>query len=203
MAKIWIIRDADLPPPRSGYDLVLWVAPRLAAPVQVRSWAGWSETPIIACDTVGEMLAFSDRPQEWTHTVLAVGSGRVFKFQGHYIAWLAEADLRIPEIPRALAVAGVTLIICATSHWDPMYLNPLWRAVQANQIWGLNVGEHPALFGPCELDPAEEGVLPLDYDDSCCYASVDFDRLSDARRMFPIHQGLRAPLYRAQKWWWS
>ncbi|PSR23822.1 MAG: hypothetical protein C7B45_02075 [Sulfobacillus acidophilus] len=201
MPNIWIIRENELPAPRTGYDLVLWMAPRLPAEVQVRTWAGWSETPIIAWDASGAMLAFNAQPQEWKHTILAIGSGRVFKFQGHYIAWLVEADLRIPEIPRALAVAGVTLIISTTAHWTPVYLNPLWRAAQANQIWGMTVGEYPALFGPCELDPAEEGVMPLTSEGTLCSVSLDFNQLSEARRIFPVHQGLRANLYRTQKWW--
>ncbi len=204
MVSLWILQHDSLPAPRIGSDLVIWPTTTLPSPTQLRTWAGWSEAAILAgMIETGHVLAFRPHPQEWPDVALAIGSGRIWRFHGRYIAWLAEDDLAVPEIPRALALAGVDLILCRTAPQPLHPLNPLWRAVQANQVYGLTLHENPVLYLPCELDPAEEGVLALSAVPGGLRAELDFERLADARRLYPVRQLLRPGLYKQQRWWSS
>lgn len=204
MAKVWIIQHPELPAPSQGYDLVIWPATELPSPTQLRTWAGWSETYLVAGDLdLGQILAFRPLPEDWPDTLLAVGSGRVWRFQDRYIAWLTNDDLMIPEIPRALALAGVDLIISGARSLSDPYLDPLWRAIQANQIYGLALGAEPRLYLPCELDSAEMGVAPMEPAQGGAAVEIDFGRLMEARRLYPVRQQLRPQLYKSERWWSS
>ena len=204
MAKILAVRQSQLPPPRPGYDLVVWPTENLGSPAHLRSWAGWSESAILVGDlSQGALMGYTARAQDWPGTDLAVGLGKVWGFQNHYIAWLQEADLRVPEIARALSLAGVSLIIAVTSRWPTPFLDPLWRTVQANQLFGLALGPCPALYSPCELDSQESGVIPLQETGGNLFLEVVFERLEVVRKAVPIQQGLRPHLYKTHYWWTS
>lgn len=206
MAKIWVITDSALPSPQPGCDLALWVGTNPPSHAEMRSWAGWAETPLIAGNPItGELLAFTASLKEWAFSELAMGNGRVWRFQNRHIAWLDADALKVPETGRALALAGVELILAQTLSEPPasVYLDPLWRTVQANQIYGLRLDDDPHLYLPCELDPREEGWTRLEREPGGFAASLEFGELEDARRLFPIHRGLRPTFYHRERWWSS
>lgn len=202
MAKVWIIAESELPPPRTGYDLVLWSTAILPSATQTQTWAGWAETHIIARTPAAETLAFTPHPRDWAATDLAMGNGRVWRFEDRYVAWLDRSALLVPEVGRALSMAGVELIVSDTDQRYPSpFLDPLWRTVQANQIYGLSLDTSPRLYWPCEIDPAEEGFQALEREPGGFSATLDFSALESARRLFPIHQGLRLDVYQSHGWW--
>lgn len=202
MAKIWVVAQDELPPPRSGFDLAIWSTMKLPSETQVRTWAGWSETTILAGDVASRaVLAFQPDLQIWPGTDLAVGSGKIWRFQNHYIAWLDQRDAQIPEIGRALALAGVGLVIARTDEWPSPFLDPLWRVAQSEQIYSLTLGAHPRLYVPCEVDFGEDGVVDLESISGGFEAEFHIGRLAEARRFMSLHRGLRPTLYRAHAWW--
>lgn len=200
MASIFVIQDEKLPPPATGFDLTIWPTRQRASVTQIRTWAGWSESYVLA-GAIDHLMAFRPDLEEWPGSSLAVGNGKIWRFEDRYIAWLEADAYNIPEVPRALALAGVELMIAHTALGPSPFLNPLWRAVQATQVYGLALGSEPQLFLPCELDPREEGVVPLQDTPGGLLADVDFAWLEDARRLFPIHRGLRPKLYKMNRWW--
>lgn len=202
MPNIWIVMPEELPPPQSGYDLALWCTHKLVSDTKVRTWAGWSETAIIAHDIDrGQMLAFDSEPSEWLGTDLVVGSGRVWRMDNHYIAWLDPQALSTPEVGRALALAGIDLIVAYSDSGPSPFLDPLWRVVQSEQIFGLALGNVPRLYLPCEADPDEDGVQELDPVPGGFRAAFNFRDLLPVRRLLAIHQGLRPGLYKSFPWW--
>ncbi len=202
MAKILLVCQSELPPPRPGYDLVIWPGQNAPSHSRFRSWAGWSESALLVGNLAdGTVIGYSPQGTDWSGTDLAVGLGKVWRFQHHYIAWLQQSDLRVPEIARALSLAGVGLIIADSGQYASPFLDPLWRAVQANQVYGLAVGSSPALYLPCELDSEESGVLPLNPDGGDLSVEVALEHLNAVQKAVPIRQGLRPHLYKAHRWW--
>lgn len=202
MGKLWILTDDHLPSPQTGYDLALWCTRTLPSPVELRSWAGWSETPLIAGSVHGHVESFTRDLREWPATELSMGQGRVWRFQNRYLAWIDSEALVVPEAGRGLAMAGVDLMVGESpGDYPTPFLDPLWRTVQANQMFGLAWGARPSLYLPCEVDPNQAGWLDLERAPSGSTVSLDFQELEQARRLFPIRQGLRARLYRQECWW--
>ena len=202
MAEIWVVHGDQLPPPRVGYDLTIWDTAELASETQMRTWAGWAETRLLAGTPAGDLAGFDPRPDLWPGTDFALGGGKIWRFNHRFVAWLTPSLYQIPEVPRALALAGVELMMGSrsASGADPA-LDPLWRAVQANQVFGLALGEQPVLYLPCEIDPTQEGTMPLDPEPGGWRTTIRFEELDDARRLLPVLPGLRMPLYRANGWW--
>ncbi len=202
MVKIWIITDDQLPSPRTGYDLALWRTGTLPSPAELRSWAGWSQAPLIAGSVHKEFQSFTRDLKEWPATELNMGQGRVWRFHERYLAWIDSEALGVPEAGRGLAMAGVEFIIGESSGDYPTpFLDPLWRTAQGNQIFGLAWGATPAFYLPCEVDPKEAGWLGPDGAPGGWTVILDFQELEQARRLFPIRPGLRLPLYRQESWW--
>ncbi|NMP20828.1 hypothetical protein [Sulfobacillus harzensis] len=204
MAKLWIIVDNQLPPPETHYDLAIWPTHQEPTEAELRSWAGWAETPLLAGSVHTGVWGYTRDLKEWPSSDLSLGQGRVWRFDGRYLAWLDSIALRVPETARALALAGVDLLIAENPKTPPTpYQDPLWRSVQANQIFGLTVAPEPFWYLPCDSDPNEEGWSQPTRVSGGYAISYDFQDLAQARRLFPIHQGLRAPLYRQERWWGS
>lgn len=202
MFKIWLIGGPELPPPQSGFDLAIWPTTGAPSETKLRTWAGWSETYLLAGDVgAGAAFGFTSAPSIWPAADLAVGRGKVWRIRHHYIAWLDASDLEIPEIPRALGLAGVELVIGPAQQYPSAFADPLWRAVQSSQLYGLGWGAQPQLYLPCELDADEDGAVPLESTLGGYGLALDFDRLAEARRLFPVAQGLRPALYKALPWW--
>lgn len=200
--KVWVITHEELPAPRAGLDLAVWAPPRLPSETQLRTWAGWSETHLICHDGVqGTNHGFTPRPDLWPGTDVAVGGGTIWRWSDHYVAWLDAGDAAVPEIGRALALAGVSLIIGRSSTFSTPFLDPYWRLAQANQIFALVVWPEPRLYLPCEVDPDEDGVAQLSMAPGGAEADLEWGQLIEARRLSPIHRGLRPDLYKAHPWW--
>ncbi len=204
MAELWVVRGAELPPPAAGYDLTIWETADLPSETQMRTWAGWAETHLLAGNPASVLTGFEPRPDLWPGTDFALGGGKIWRFNHRFVAWLTPALYQIPEVPRALALAGVELMIGSrsTSVGDPA-LDPLWRAAQANQVFGLALGAEPVLYLPCEIDPAQEGSMPLAAEPGGWRATLRFEELADARRLLPVLPGLRMSFYRENGWWHS
>jgi hypothetical protein len=203
MASIWLIDQNSLPAPRTEFDLAVWSVEPAPAETQARSWAGWAETALLAGNIRhGQVAAFTAEPAPWLAWDVAIGTGKIWRWREHYLAWLAAADLRNPEIARALSLAGVELLVVSDSAvYASPYINPLWRAVQSEQIFGLQLGPEPQFFLPCEIDGDEDGVGALAHTSGGWAVMVDFDRLTEARRLQPLRRGLRSELYRQLAWW--
>ena len=204
MAEIWVARGEGLPAPTAGYDLTIWDTAQLPSETQMRTWAGWAETHLLAGSPADLLMGFEPRPDLWPGTHFALGGGKIWRFHHRFVAWLTPSLYQIPEVPRALALAGVELMLSSNSATarDPA-LDPLWRAVQANQVFGLALGPEPALYVPCEIDPTQEGCMPLESDQGGWRTTLRFEDLDDARRLFPVLPGLRMSLYRENGWWRS
>lgn len=169
---------------------------------KVRTWAGWSETAIIARNVdSGVMLAFDSEPSEWVGTELVVGAGKVWRMDNHYMAWLDANALNTPEVGRALALAGIEVVVAHSDFQSNPFLDPLWRVVQSEQIFGLALGNVPRLYLPCEADPDEDGVQELDPVPGGFRATLSFRDLLSVRRLLAIHHGLRPGLYNSFPWW--
>lgn len=181
-------------------DLAIWVADAAAPEAHVRSWAGWSECHVLA-GFHESWCGYRPNLDPWNGTALAFGNGYIWRFGRHYLAWVDHATLMVPEVPRALALAGVVLIISHGEEGPSPYVHPLWRAVQANQIFGLRAGPVPSWYLPCDIDPGEEGVSGMEAQAGGWTIEFDVEQLMEARRRFPIHQGLRPTLYKAEAWW--
>lgn len=205
MDNVWILGSDELPAPHKEFDLAVWAVTEQPAEAKARSWAGWSDTPLVLGDIdAGRILAFTAAPQPWRGADVAVGSGKIWRWGQRYIAWLPVGDVLVPEIPRALSLAGVELIIVSDPHTYPTpYMDPLWRVVQSEQIFGLSLAALPRFYMPCELDPDQVGVgdvHPL----SCGHSvQIDFSRLAEVQRIMPLKAGFRPDLYCQLSWWRS
>lgn len=202
MAKIWIVPEGPLPSPEPGASLVFWSVQNPPSGT-VRSWSGWAETPVIAGQLGRDScIAYTPDMREWRSSLLSVGQGRVWRFEERYLVWLHPDALHLPEIGRALALAGVVIVVVVgDAPCDVGYLDPLWRTVQANQIFGIRVSGTPRLYMPCELDPQEDGTVVLERYAGGYAVDLPLEELAAVRRSFPIHQGLRPDLYRQERWW--
>jgi hypothetical protein len=204
MAKLRLITQEQLPAPEPGWDLAIWSHPDLPSETQLRTWAGWSETHLLAHDQTRHALwSFDPQSTPWKGSDIAVGSGRVWRFDGRFMGWLTEDDARIPEIGRALSLAGVGLVVGQSSAWPSPYLDPFWRIAQANQIFALVTGPHPRFYRPCDTDPDQDGQALLASVPGGLEVAFSWDELLEARRLAPIHRGLRPTLYKANRWWHS
>lgn len=204
--KIRILYEAPLPAPASGWDLTIWITPELPTETAMRTWAGWAETQLLALSTTELHLSsgYTRDSRDWASSALAVGPGCVWRYQSRYIAYLDPHALRIPEIPRALAQAGVELVIVFEPAYHSLfpYLDPLWRIVQANQIYGLRLSSFPPqCYVPCELDPAEEGVVALSLVDACYTMELNFSHLHDDKKIVSLQRDLQVAAFRAHPWW--
>jgi len=205
MSKLWIINTNTLPTPRTGFDLAIWAVSPLPQPTTLRTWAGWASCSVVAIDpTTNEAISFTGDPREWPDVALAVGDGHVWRFERQYLAWLGAAAVGVPEVARALALAGTALIMAPLRDAeDAPWLEPLWRMVQANQVYGLGLGPHPRLFVPCEAGAEETGELVLTREIDGWSTDWDVRRLFDAERLLPIRATLRPDLYQHLRWWSS
>lgn len=205
MPKLWIINTDSLPAPRTGFDLAVWAVSPLPPPTALRTWAGWANCPVVALDPhTHAALSFTAEPREWRNVALAVGDGHVWRYQGQYVAWLSAAATAVPEVARALALAGTVLIIAPGQAPDSRpWLDPLWRVVQANQVYGLALGVQPRLFVPCEAGAEDTGELALSREIDGWSIDLDTRALLEAQRLYPIRAGLRPALYKRLRWWSS
>ncbi|MCY0879860.1 MAG: hypothetical protein OWU84_13095 [Firmicutes bacterium] len=201
MAKLYLTMSEELPAPVRDADLAIWWPSRTVSAEEVRSWAGWSGTYLLARGDPDVWHAYRPNLSEWPSVALVVGQGRVWRFEKRYLAVIDPDTLMIPEVSRALALAGVAILISYGHDGPSPFLHPLWRAAQANQIFALRIGPEPRWYLPCEVDPAEEGVQPCRPEPGGWTVDFDFAQLGDARRRFPIQQGLRPSLYKSQAWW--
>lgn len=203
MDSVWLIEQGDLPAPRAEFDLALWPTEQPPTESQARTWAGWAETPLIAGRIEdGQVVSVTPGLEIWSALDVAYGTGKIWRWHGRYLAWMAASDLRTPEIARALSLAGIELLVVSDpAIYTAAFTNPLWRAVQSEQIFGLQLGPEPQLFLPCEIDDDENGLGELGRTAAGRVAMIDFERLREARRLWPLRAGLRTSLYRRLAWW--
>jgi hypothetical protein len=200
MTRLYLTTQDELPPPIRSIDLAIWAAPATLSEAHVRSWAGWSECHVLA-GSRDSWCGYRPNLDQWPAAPLAFGYGYIWRFGRHYLALVDHATLMVPEVPRAMALAGVVLIISQSEEGRSPFIHPLWRAVQANQIFGLRIGRVPSWYLPCEIDPDEQGIGLMAVEAGGWVIDFDVERLMEARRRFPIQQGLRPTLYKAQAWW--
>ncbi len=136
---------------------------------------------------------------------------RVFDTPVGALGLLVGADVHIPEVSRALTLLGAEVLVHVGVLRDPSegaWLARLWRAVQANQTFGIEAyAVGPGLVGrscvlaPVEMTPDGKGILARaetpDAEGSVV-AELDFGARTALIARYDILAEMNLHLYRRQ-----
>jgi predicted amidohydrolase len=128
------------------------------------------------------------------------------------IGLLCGRDVMRPEVSRALALKGASLLLYSSQQLgkfvEMAWLSGLWREVQANQVFGVEaarVGDgyegRSAVLAPLEMSEERNGVLALadsEVDACVLVAELDFHERLAVIDDYPIFKYFNAPLYRRE-----
>lgn len=136
---------------------------------------------------------------------------RVFESPAGTLGLLVGADVRVPEVSRALTLLGAEILIHVGTLHDPSegaWLARLWRDVQANQTFGIEaypVGAglvgRSCVLAPAEMTPDGRGILasvPNADAEGVALAGLDFGARAALIRQYDIRAEMNLPLYRRQ-----
>jgi predicted amidohydrolase len=124
---------------------------------------------------------------------------------------LCGADVAVPEVGRALTLMGAEVLIHVGALSDASegaWLARLWREVQANQVFGLEVySVGPGLVGrsgilaPVEMTPDGRGVVAQAPDcgsESVVVGEFDWEARERLLAAYPILDEMNLAMYRVQ-----
>jgi predicted amidohydrolase len=123
----------------------------------------------------------------------------VFDIGSARVGFVLGADVGYPEVSRILALQNANLLIHQAAYpgWHgEHFLTDLWREVQANQVFGLQVcavGKEfkgkSAVYAPVEMTDKHRGILAQASRrdrESIVSGSLDFDALQKVIDSYPI-----------------
>lgn len=136
---------------------------------------------------------------------------RVFESPAGTLGLLVGADVRVPEVSRALTLLGADILVHVGALHDPSegaWLARLWRDVQANQTFGIEaypVGTglvgRSCVLAPVEMTPDGRGVLasvPSADAEGVALAELGFGARAALIAKYDILAEMNLPLYRRQ-----
>lgn len=136
---------------------------------------------------------------------------RVFESPAGTLGLLVGADVRVPEVSRALTLLGAEILIHVGTLRDASegaWLARLWRDVQANQTFGIeaySVGVglvgRSCVLAPVEMTPDGRGVLARAESAeavTAVVAELDFDARAALIAKYDILAEMNLPLYQRQ-----
>lgn len=136
---------------------------------------------------------------------------RVFESPAGTLGLLVGADVRVPEVSRALTLLGADILVHMGALHDPSegaWLARLWRDVQANQTFGIEaypVGTglvgRSCVLAPVEMTPDGRGVLASVASadaEGVALAELDFGARAALIAKYDILAEMNLPLYRRQ-----
>ncbi len=156
----------------------------------------------------GELIL--EQPETFGHKL--GDSAHVVETEIGKLGLLCGRDVMRPEVSRALAIKGATLLVHSSQQLgkfvEMAWLSGLWREVQANQVFGVEaarVGDgcegRSAVLAPLEMTEARNGVLAVadsDVDECVLVAELDFHERLAVIDDYPIFNFFNVPLYRKE-----
>ncbi len=136
---------------------------------------------------------------------------RVFDSPAGAVGLLVGADVLVPEVSRALTLLGADVLIhvgALRGASEGAWLARLWRAVQANQTFGIEaypVGAglvgRSCVLAPVEMTPDGMGILARAASaeaEAVVVARLDFGARAALVQKYNILAEMNLPLYRRQ-----
>ena len=163
-------------------------------------------------DNCGEILLAQNQTHDKNNIGISVSNElQVAKTPLGSIGFLIGDDVLIPEIGRILRLQGANLFIAYS--FFPQPYNPwrqwsgIWQQVQQNQVFALessftgSINGHAVegksiIHGPCELTQGEIGFISEEQDDPYIAASLDYQKLAETIKDYPIHNFYNKKLYK-------
>ena len=203
---VWGGRELPAKAPSFGGLMVVDVD-RWPSRPQLAAWTVRMDRPALVAqvgtDGQPEALLMDRQGRVAGHHRGSVASGRltVHQILGRRVGVLLGAEVWMPEVGRALGLAGVELVVGFRLPLTGSAYAPLWALAQQNQWMGVETGVPPRLVVPCEITPDESGVL-------AAVGEVSWWRLTppwNERRRLVERDALLAQLnpavYLRQPWW--
>lgn len=126
------------------------------------------------------------------------------------VAIMLNRDCWQPEVWRMVTLAGADLVVGLTMvpapYSESKQLAGIWQNIQQNQVLGLECcgqgqwqGQayqgRSGFFAPCEMTPGFTGKLAGEEEAGFLVCSLDFARLEQVRREYPLLEQLNIPMY--------
>lgn len=128
------------------------------------------------------------------------------------IGLLCGRDVMRPEVSRAQAIKGATLLVHSSQQVgrfvEMAWLSGLWREVQGNQVFGIEaarIGDgyegRSCVLAPIEMTEQRDGILvaaETEMNAATVVAELDFHARQNVIEAYPIFNYFNAPLYQRE-----